>query len=208
MVYWMSQSSVQLFLKFFVRFRSYGAWENVPRTGGCILAANHASYLDPPAIGCGVNHRIVQMMARDTLYINSAVRWWMLKVHTIPIDRTKGDVAALRKAISSLREGKVVAIFPEGTRTLDGKLQPAKGGIGFLIAKAEVPVVPVYIHGTFEAYPKGAKKIRRVPVSIHFGKPIYPEELQKLGDDRSVYDKIGNLVMERIAELQKSMPST
>jgi 1-acyl-sn-glycerol-3-phosphate acyltransferase len=177
----------------------------VPATGGCILAANHASYLDPPAVGCGLNHRVVHFMARDTLYKNRFFSWVLLQLRPFPIDRTKGDVGALRKALNHLKEGHVVALFPEGTRTSDGNLQAPKGGIGFLIAKAAVPVVPVHIDGTFKAYPRGAKRVNRTPVTLRYGKPILPDELKKLGDDRSAYEKIGKLVMERISALKKPL---
>ncbi|MFH0880783.1 MAG: lysophospholipid acyltransferase family protein [Lentisphaerota bacterium] len=200
-VYWLAQISVTIWLKIRMRFESHGS-QNVPLKGGCILAANHSSFLDPPVVGCGLNHRIVHFMARDSLYKPGFMRWFLLQLKTFPIDRNKGDVAALRKAITFLREGKVVALFPEGTRSSDGNLQEAKGGIGFLIAKAAVPVVPTYIDGTFRALPRGAKKIMRSRIRIIYGKPITLEEMSQFGSDRSAYEQLGNLVMSRIASLK------
>jgi len=172
----------------------------VPSSGGVILAANHASFLDPPLLSVSVRNRVVRFMARDTLFHHRALGWLLYKFGVVPLSREKGDVAAIKTAIRLLRDGNCVALFPEGTRTTTGELQQAKGGIGFLINKAAVPVVPVYINGSFQAWPKGAEKIKSHPVSVHFGKPISPEELI-VHDDRGKpdFDAIAALVMNRIA---------
>ena len=120
------------------------------------------------------------------------------------MDRTKGDVGALRKGIGLLKEGKVLGLFPEGTRSPTGEIQPAKGGIGFLIMKAGVPVVPAYVDGSFKAFPKGANRIHRAQVSIYYGTPISTSEFAALGTDRDSYGRIGELVMNRIAALKPS----
>ena len=96
-----------------------------------------------------------------------------------------------------------MGIFPEGTRSSDGELQQAKGGVGFLIAKAGVPVVPAYVQGTFNAYPRGAKWIRPSKISVTYGTPIPPSEISALGDGRGSYDAIAALVMARIAALRE-----
>lgn len=174
--------------------------ENVPAGGGVVVAANHCSYLDPPVLACALR-RPVRFMARDTLFSNAFARWYFPRVGVIPLDRTRGDVAALRTAISLLKAGNAVALYPEGTRSEDGKLHEAKGGIGFLIAKGEVPVVPMHIAGTFEAFPKGAKKFRPSRIAVHVGAPISPEELKAAMTARNDYDSVGRLVMARIAAL-------
>ncbi|HBA86232.1 MAG TPA: 1-acyl-sn-glycerol-3-phosphate acyltransferase [Verrucomicrobia bacterium] len=201
--YWISQFSLFCWLKVWLRFRSKGS-ENVPSEGGCILAANHVSYLDPPVVGAGIHHRVVHFMARDTLFSSKLGRWFMTNAQCIPLDRTKGDVGALRKALSFLKEGKVLALFPEGTRSVDGEMQSAKGGIGFLIAKAGIPVVPAYISGTFRSFPRHARYVRPGRVEIVYGKPIKPEEFMSFGNDREAYEAIGKLVMRRIAELRSN----
>lgn len=202
--YWTAQKAVQGWLRLWLRFKIHGA-ENVPARGGCILASNHASFLDPPMVACGIDHRIVQFMTRDTLYSSWIRRWFMNRIECIPIDRTKGDVAALRKGIRTLKEGHVVVLFPEGTRSLTGELQPAKGGIAFLVAKAGVPVVPVYVEGSHRALPKGGKWIKPVRTAVYFGRPIPPEEIKAVGDDREAYEKIGQLIMSHIAALNPSL---
>jgi 1-acyl-sn-glycerol-3-phosphate acyltransferase len=199
--YWTARFSLLCWMKIWLRFRSEGSM-NVPSEGSCIIAANHVSYLDPPALGAGVSHRIVHFMARDTLYSTRVGNWFMRNSQCIPLDRTKGDVGALRKALAFLKEGKVLGLFPEGTRSLDGKMQPAKGGIGFLIAKAGVPVVPAFIYGTYKAFPRHSKWVKPGKMGIIYGKPIMPEEFAKLGNDRNSYDLIGQYVMKKIAELE------
>lgn len=186
-------------LKIKTRLKVYNA-SVVPSSGGVIIASNHASFLDPPIIGVSIKNRIVRFMARDTLFKYRALGWLLFKFGVVPLARDKGDATALKTAIRLLRSGQCVSLFPEGTRTVTGRLQEAKGGIGFLIHKSEVPVVPVFIRGTFEAWPKGAEKMRSHPVSVHFGPPISPQELM-ISDERGKpdFDAIAKLVMSRIA---------
>ncbi len=205
-LYWLSRGFVYLCLLLKYRMRVTGR-EHVPASGGAVIAANHCSYLDPPVMaGCN-NRRIVHFMARDTLFSNPIARWFFPRVAVIPLDRTRGDLGALKKAIATLKEGKVIGLFPEGTRSPDGQMHPAKGGIGFLIAKGEVPVVPLCISGTYEAFPKGAKKMRPSRVVARLGKPITPEEIRAAMPTKGDYGAVGELVMRRIRELAEKSPT-
>ncbi|MFH0909746.1 MAG: lysophospholipid acyltransferase family protein [bacterium] len=188
-------------LKLWLRYRAYGN-ENVPREGGCILAANHASYLDPSLVACGIWHRSVRFMARDSLFRFPGFAQFMYWIGVVPLSRERGDVGALKRAIQLLKEGACICLYPEGTRTSDGELQVAKGGIGFLIAKAGVPVIPTYIDGSFRAYPRGVRMIKPVRCRVYYGRPIEPSELAAFGTERDAYAKIGQLVMARIRELK------
>jgi 1-acyl-sn-glycerol-3-phosphate acyltransferase len=189
-------------MRFKFDLRSLGT-EKMPAGGGVIIASNHASFLDPPLIGASMRRRLVRFMARDTLFENKFLGWFYHRLGVVPLSRERGDVAAIKTAIRLLKEGQCVALFPEGTRTLDGHLQNAKGGIGFLISKAGVPVLPCYIDGSYEAWPKGGKKIKSVPITITYGDPIQPAELLLSNDRGKVdFDAIGRLVMERIAGLK------
>ena len=201
--YWFVCAVVRLFLRIWDRFEIHNP-ENVPAVGACIIASNHVSYLDPPAVAVGIKHRVVHFMARDTLFSTPFSKWLLTGVQVMPMDRTRGDVGALRKGINLLKSGKVLGLFPEGTRSPSGEMQGAKGGIGFLISKASVPVVPAYVDGSFQAFPKGAKRIRRGRVRVFYGKPIEPSEFAALGTDRDSYERIGELVMSRIAALKPS----
>ena len=186
------------------KIKFYGL-QNVPKTGGVIIASNHASYIDPPAVGaCTYRTRMTHFMARDTLFKKGFMNWFLHKVGVIPLDRDKGDIKAMKTAIALLKDGASVALFPEGTRSVDGTLQPAKPGIGFLVAKGQAPVVPVYVHGSYEAWSKHSDGWKPKPVSVIFGKLITQEEIRGLGAGREAYGLIGDLIMKRIAELKES----
>jgi len=198
------QASIRLFKLFLLgwhRLRIRGV-ENIPVEGGVLLASNHASFLDPPVVGASYRARPIHFMARNTLWNSRFGTWWMTKVGCIPVSRGTGDMRALKTTIRMLKEGKVVSMFPEGTRTEDGELQVAKGGIGFIIEKSGCVVVPAYIDGTYKAHPKGSKGVKPCKVTITYGKPITPEDFQALGSGRKAYDAHAALIMKRIAELK------
>jgi len=125
-------------------------------------------------------------------------------VNTFPVRRGEGDVSAIKTALKLLKTGRPLVIFPEGTRTEDRQLQRGKPGIGLIVAKAGVPVVPAYIEGSFDAMPRGTKRIRRSPVKVYIGKPIYFKHdiTGKLG--REAYQKISDRIMAEIALLKES----
>lgn len=202
-IYQLSTRILKLYLLLWHRLKVRGA-ENVPNHGGIMIASNHASYLDPMAIGVGYRGRPVHFMARDTLWKSKLVSWWMNSVGTIPVARGTGDIRAMKLMIKALKEGKVVSMFPEGTRTEDGEMQEAKAGVGFIIEKSGCTVVPAYIDGSFRAFPKGAKLDKPVGLTITYGKPITQEEFQALGSGRNAYEKHSALIMQRIADLRDS----
>lgn len=201
-MYRLSRGLIAVWMKVWLRFEVRGT-EHIPMQGGCVIASNHTSFLDPPILACSVPpERMVHFLARDTLFRFKPFAKWLVSVGVMPLARERGDVGALKKSIQMLKEGYCLGLFPEGTRTTDGELQPAKGGIGFLIAKAGVPVVPVYVDGTFRAYPRNARFIRPVKCTVTFGPVISPEMLAAAMTDRNDYDKIGGLVMEHIRRLR------
>ncbi len=200
-VYRWSTRMFKLFLLVWHRLGIRGA-ENIPDEGGVMIASNHASYLDPPVVGVGYRKRPVHFMARNTLWKPGFGKWWMDSVGCIPVARGTGDRRALTVTIKMLKEGKVVSMFPEGTRTEDGELQEAKGGVGFIIEKSGCVVVPAYIDGSYDAHAKGAKFIKPFKVKITYGKPITQEDFQALGSGRDAYDAHAALIMQRIADLK------
>lgn len=204
--YFVGRVVLRVFLRMWERFEVHGA-EYVPAEGPCIIASNHVSFLDPPAIGCAIPHRVVHFLARDTLFRGVVRKWFFTKVGCVPIDRTRGDVGALRRSLAVLKEGRVLALFPEGTRSPDGQLRPAKRGIGFLVSKAEVPVVPAYVDGSFYALPKGARRIRRGRMRVFLGRAITPEEINAIGKSSRPYEEISALIMTRIAQLKDAAAS-
>lgn len=201
-VYRLSGALLRAWLRVWFQFKAEGA-EHVPAEGGCLIASNHCSYLDPPVVGCGVPHRFVRFMARDTLFRSRMFRWWGRHVGVVELDRTRGDIGALKQAIAVLKAGGVLSLFPEGTRSPDGRLQSAKGGVGFLIAKAEVPVVPAFVSGSFAAFPKGARRPARHPITVRYGPAIPPEVFARFGRSKESYERIAAFLMERIAALNE-----
>lgn len=176
--------------------------ENLPRQGGFLLAANHASLLDPPLIGAQVP-RQMSFFARKTLWKGGIVSWWMDSVGCIPVDRDGGsDIQALKRVLKALGEGKVLILFPEGTRTPDGLLHEPKAGVGFMACKAGVPVVPTRIFGSYRAMGRNQPLRLGTPVSVVFGEAVSPHEFDALaGKER--YQKASDYIMRRIAALEE-----
>ena len=145
--------------------------EHVPRCGGVILAANHMSYLDPPVLGAACPRR-VNFLARADLFRHVLLGAFMRGVHVIPLQREEADRSAIREAVKRLHCGDVVGIFPEGGRQFSGRLGTAKRGVGLLAVLAKAPIVPVLIHGTFQALPPTGGGPHRSKIRVAFGQPI------------------------------------
>ena len=180
--------------------------ERLPDTGAFILAGNHISFLDPPFFGLACK-REAFYMARDTLFRNPLAGWILRSWHCVPIKRDKGDIGAMRTVLRMLDEGKAVLMFPEGTRSPDGKLQEPRAGIGMIIAKANVPILPMRIFGTERALPRGVSLPRPARVQIKFGAPFtypLPADFENMRGDalKSIYLDIGREIMKRIAALE------
>jgi 1-acyl-sn-glycerol-3-phosphate acyltransferase len=123
------------------------------------------------------------------------------RVNCIPIDRDRGDVAAVRAILRLLKEGKRTLVFPEGTRSKDGKLQPARGGLGLIIAKTLAPVVPVRIFGSYDALPRSGG-IHFTQVTMVVGKPLIFTKADLGADERLAYQVLSDRVMAAIAALE------
>ena len=181
------------------RLRIYGR-ENLIEDGPAILASNHASYLDPPLVGVSCR-KDVYFLARKSLFERPVIGPLIAQLNTVPVDRDRGDVGAVRAMIKLLKSGNRVLVFPEGTRSKDGNLQPARAGVGLLIAKSLVPVVPVRVFGSYAALPRSGG-IRFVPITVVIGKPLFFTK-QDLGtDERAAYQVLSDRVMAAIAALQ------
>ena len=145
--------------------------EHVPRHGPFLVASNHVSYLDPPLVGAACPRRL-RFMARKDLYDHRWLGAFLRGVHAIPLKRAEADLPAFRAALAALQSGSGVAIFPEGERQLSGELGTAKRGVGLLADTARVPVIPVFVQGTFQALPPGAHRLHRAKIRVAFGEAI------------------------------------
>ncbi len=177
--------------------------ENFPNEGPFLIASNHVSHLDPPLVGCQVS-RQMRFFARKTLWSNPVVSWWLDQGETIPVERDSGDVGAIKRVLQALRENRVVVLFPEGTRSPDGRLQKPKAGIGLMACKTGVPVVPCHVFGSYEAFGKGSLFPRLgTPVTIVFGRPIPASEYDDPAAGKARYQTAALRIMDRIAVLTK-----
>lgn len=199
MFYFISRTIFEILMRILFRIRVSGT-ENIPKPP-FIITSNHASFLDPPLVGISCRKYQVDFMAKKELFDAPIVGIWTRSVGCIEVNRGENSVKSLKEAIRRLRAGHVVGIFPEGTRSSDGSLQEAKRGIGFLIGRAAVPVVPVYVEGSAEAFPKGFRIRPGTKVSITVGKPIMPVEFAAVKGEKRDYEAIAGMVMDRIAAI-------
>ena len=198
-LYWFCYNSAALIAKTLFRYRAFGQ-DNIIENGAAIMAANHQSYLDPPLVGVTCRNELY-FLARKTLFDKKLLGWLISRVNALPVDLSRGDLTAVRTVINLLKEGHRTVIFPEGTRSLNGKIQAARPGIGMIIAKTLAPVVPMRIFGSFEAWPKGGK-ITPHPVTVVVGKPIYFIREDFDGKSREAYQKASERVLEAISAIR------
>ncbi len=198
--YWTVYTLTKLVSRLFFRFRVLHQ-ERLIQEGPVLLAMNHQSYFDPPFAGSACN-RDIYYLARKSLLKGKFFGWLLPKLNVIPVDQEGGDRSALKALIRILRSGNCALVFPEGSRTVDGNLQPALPGVGFVIAKTLAPVVPMRIFGAHEALPRGGGKLHFHPITIVIGEPIRFSEadLQPAGKD--LYQRLSDRVMNAIAALQ------
>jgi 1-acyl-sn-glycerol-3-phosphate acyltransferase len=179
--------------------------ECVPAEGGVIVAANHVSYLDIPILGCALARR-ADFLAKAELFSHPAVGWFFRRMGGVPIRRGAIDRTALLEVERRLAQGRLVVVYPEGTRSSTGRLQDPRPGVGMLALRTGVPVVPAYVAGTGEAWPPGARWFRCRPISVWFGRPMrFPAAPPgEEGDEgRSRYARVARDIMEQIASLQR-----
>ena len=199
-----------LFFRFlyatYFRWRVFNA-ERVPATGPVILASNHASYLDPPLVGAGLQ-RGCNYLARESLFRYPGVGALLHSWQAVPVDRDGGGARGLKAILDRLLAGGVIILFPEGTRTKDGKLQPARSGIGLTVIKSNAPVVPVRVFGTFDAYGRTARFPKPKRVMVKYGRPIdflaLREEAKTCAKPRlkEIYQQVADEIMAQIARLE------
>ncbi len=186
------------------RYRAVGT-ENIPRTGGVLVAANHASFLDIPLLGCGIRRR-VWFLGRHDLFPIPVLNTILQALGWIPMRQGRLDREAFGKAIGLIKAGKAVVIFPEGGRTADGHLRPGRPGVGIIVAQTRCPVVPAYIKGTYEALPIGAWRPRFRPVTVTYGEPIDFSDGVESPASKAFYRHVSRTVMAKIAELGQVPP--
>jgi 1-acyl-sn-glycerol-3-phosphate acyltransferase len=172
MFYYISRAVCFLFFKICFRYKVYGR-ENLPNEGAYIIASNHVSLLDPVAVGLLV-HRRISFVAREDLFRNKIFGFILRQIGVIPLHRNRQDIKAIREALRRLREGGILVIFPEGTRSHDGSIGNFLSGIEVLARAAKARVVPVYLKDTNLALPRTAYFIRLKRIRALVGEVIEP----------------------------------
>lgn len=182
-----------------VYFRSkYEGRENIPFQGGCIIAANHMSYVDPPLVGAGCP-RPVNFMAKAELFSMPFLSWILPRIRAFPVQRGAADRKAIRRALQLLEEGEVIGVFPEGTRNrANDELLPPQGGAALLALKAGVPVVPAAVWGTSDI--DGILHLPRpVRIGVRYGQPIHLNNVENV--NKEAVKQASQQIMAAIHEL-------
>lgn len=184
-------------LLFRVRVEGRG---NIPTVGGIVLACNHCSYVDPVLIGVAAGRELWYVTKREVFPLPLLGRL-ILKLHAMPIDRSRGDRVGLRTMESHLKGGRAILLFPEGKRNRSGQFLIPKSGVGMVVFRTSVPVVPVYLSGTVNVW-KNLIGLDRV--TVRFGEPIRfrPDQLPQRR--KEAYKSISCEVMQKISDLKQA----
>lgn len=204
-MYWVFKAVLKPLLKALYRIRAEGL-ENVPKKGPAILAANHLSFLDSFFIPLVVKRRKVTYLAKADYFKTWKTSWFFKSAGQISCERGGGDKSqqSLEIALDVLKDGNLLGIYPEGTRSPDGYLYRGRTGVARLALAAGVPVIPVGLVGTEKVMPKDAKIPRlwgRTKVKVRFGKPIDISRYAGKEKDRFVLRSLTDEIVFEIMEL-------
>lgn len=192
LVYW-TGFYICRFLSFFLFPFKVKGLENLPRGEGFVLASNHVSNIDPIVLGI-VPRRRMYFFAKQELFKNPVIAWVLHRWNALPVDRGRADIWALKTSIGCLKKGFPLVFFPQGTRQRSGEKGKVFSGIGFLVNKAQVPVVPLFLEGSERVLPPGSKWFHRSLITVHIGKPIR-------FSTESTHEEIAQTVMAQISAL-------
>lgn len=195
---------VKYFFKIILKIynRASSKWhEKITSGEKFIVACNHASNMDPVIVGCFFPRRL-RYFAKEELFTNWLFGGCIRALGAVPVSRENNASAAgaLRGFMKLYQDGNDVLIFPEGGRTLDGKLQPLEAGVAVIASHTKAPILPVFIHGSFKAMPPGSAFIKPTKIRITFGKPLrFSDEVYRSKDGRKI---IMDSLTEAIKELE------
>lgn len=162
--------------------------ENVPATGGRLIVSNHCSWLDPPVLGCSLRHRQLHFMAKKELFDYPVLGKVIQALGAFPVERGRADRRSLRLALDLLGQGRIVCLFPEGTRNDGSGMGPWHVGLAMLAHHAQVPVIPAALVGTRNLLEDRAQKPVRRPIQVRFGPALHFDQLE--GTSRQRLQKI------------------
>lgn len=182
----------------YYRISVYGR-ENIPADGALLFLSNHQSYLDPILCQC-TQDRTLHFVARDSLFRNKIFAAMIRNLKAMPIRRGEADMAAMRMLIGILKQGNAVCLFPEGTRTEDGKIGEVKPGLSLLSRRTGAKALPVVFDGVFESWPRDRKFPKTGRIGVMFGEPFEADEIKRLGDE-----EFARVFTGRLREMQSEL---
>ena len=194
-MYRLLQVFFTVFFKFFFRAEIIGK-ENLPAEGGVILAANHMSTWDPPFLATFLS-RPVSYMAKKELFDVPILRQIIESCYSFPVKRGAADRGAIKAALQALKEGRCIGLFPEGTRSRDGKIHKAEAGVALLAAMGDVPVVPAAILGTDRIF---SLRSFFPKLTVIYGKPMLLDGKHR---DKETLQIFSQKIMEEIGKMVK-----
>ncbi len=201
MFYWLTKNFFKIAFYLYNRAEVRGI-ENCSIQGPCILASNHASHLDPPLVGAMFPGRLT-FVAIDYLFRMPFIGFCIRHLGAIPIthDKASSAVEMLKLSLKLLQEGKKVILFPEGTRSWNGKLKEFEGGVAMLALKTGTPILPIYVEGTHRAMPRGSSFPKPTKLRITFGALLHPEDLPENLSSKAKREALLQELEERIREM-------
>ena len=184
-------------------------WQHVPRTGPALVVSNHQSFLDPVIVGLAYPRRLIYL-ARKTLFRNAIFSWLIRSLNAVPIDQEGIGKDGIRAVLEQLKLGKAVVVFPEGERTMTGRMNPLKPGVHLLIKRTQAPIIPVGIAGAFDAWPRARPFPIAAPLfwpankgtlAVSIGRPLDARRLAAMPREQALQDLFDEMeAVQRRAE--------
>ena len=170
--------------------------ENFPREENCIILSNHLSAWDPITIAHVYKHNEIHFIAKESLFRNRALKWFLGRLHAFPVSRGEADLAAMRTAVKVIADGDVLGIFPEGHRRHTPGWEPGKleTGVAVMALRSRVPVVPVFIAGKYRIFGK---------IRVVVGTPLDMDDLRARRPDAQTLEEVKHRILDSWEALQR-----
>ena len=175
--------------------------KNVPRKGGVLLVSTHQSFFDP-VLASLVFDRECNFMARENLFHNRWFGWFIGSLNAFPVRRNSADMRAIKETLRRLKSGRIVLVFPEGTRTPDGRIGELQSGVAAIAKQAKVTIVPTLIEGAYNVWPRHMRLPRTARIVVKYAPPIGPDEAAAMTKD-ALMTRIDRTLREMQAEVRR-----
>jgi 1-acyl-sn-glycerol-3-phosphate acyltransferase len=200
--YWFFYNLAKLILRGFYNHRVVGDADQIKGQDGVLIVSNHESFLDPPVVGIAFDQEL-HYLARKSLFSAPVLGSLYRVLNSIPVDQDRPDMTSLKIVIRELKSGKKVLVFPEGSRTLDGDMLPGEPGVGLVVTKAGVPVLPVRIFGAREALPRGGSLPQPSEITLVIGKLWHYDPANYTAyTGKDLYRRVSQDLMAQVEDLR------